>query len=79
MGLNIEGTVTNPTEPPTGPVQFAKGDVVWQTKHAPDGYRFKVLEDRGGVVIAQPLDPKTRKKVGDPVELLSATIALAED
>lgn len=56
---------------------FKKGDVVRQARN-PDGWLFKVLEDRGGTLLAQPLDPSTRRTARDvngklePVELRSA-------
>jgi len=84
--VRLVGTVTNPPATPAAEggakrMPFKKGEVLWQTKQAPDGYRFKVLEDRGATVLAQPLDPETRKPVkGEgPVELNAATVAVAKD
>lgn len=43
------------------------GDIVWQTKHAPDGYRYAVLEVHENTVLAQPVDRATGAKAQEPV------------
>lgn len=76
------GTVTPPTAPPEGAPMYKKGDVVRQTRN-PDGWLFKVIEDRGGTLLAQPLDPSTRKParnadgVLEPVELNAIRVEAA--
>lgn len=50
---------------------FEVGDIVVQAKHAPDGYRFKVLEvvegPNGTILRAQPLDGKSNRPAQEPV------------
>lgn len=46
----------------------AVGDIVYQVRHGKDeGRHFRVLEDHGATVLAQPLDRETHEVAQDPV------------